>query len=176
MSQFIELVDELYRKALDGEVEDHIMDTLKMVSKTLDEDGIEAKFITSRMSEYSPSQRTEITLKIAIDSCFLIDYESAKSLPNNFAALGDAIIRESPGRYFSDNSSPAIGVDPVYGQGMAKAMMDSATLNGALRACALERDGEGYPMLGGEFQKLMLARQLPRTKPCWDSSRFAVSV
>ena len=49
MPQFIELTDFLYRKAMNGAVEDHILDSLRMISDALDEDNYEVNFIPMRL-------------------------------------------------------------------------------------------------------------------------------
>ena len=49
MPEFLELTDTIYRIALDGAVEDHVMNSLKMIADALEEDRVEIKFITNRM-------------------------------------------------------------------------------------------------------------------------------
>ena len=47
--EFVELTDTIYRICLDGSVEDHVMNSLKMIADALEEDRVEIKFITNRM-------------------------------------------------------------------------------------------------------------------------------
>ena len=69
---------------------------------------------------------------------------------------------------------PCPGVNPVYGQGMTKAIMDGGSLNGILRTAKLEQDKQGSYRLPASFQQDMVKSQIPRTFGAWNSTRFSV--
>ncbi|QRW12720.1 FAD-binding domain protein [Ceratobasidium sp. AG-Ba] len=84
--------------------------------------------------------------------CHKIDYSKAP-LPSNFVAVGDSFLR----------------VNPVYGQGVSKALIDVASLNGALLDAKLS-EKQGYS-LPDTFSLEMIARQHPRVMHMWDSTK-----
>lgn len=51
LPQFIELMDALYRKSLNGAAEQHILDSLQVISDALEEDQFEVHFDPIRMGE-----------------------------------------------------------------------------------------------------------------------------
>ncbi|KAF8607790.1 hypothetical protein BDV93DRAFT_603567 [Ceratobasidium sp. AG-I] len=89
--------------------------------------------------------------------CYKIDYAKA-SRPSNFVAIGDSFLR----------------VNPTYGQGISKALVDVASLNGALLDTALAANpaanASGWSLPSG-FSSEMLTRQTPRVVHMWDSTK-----
>ncbi|QRW01982.1 cell fusion protein cfr1 [Ceratobasidium sp. AG-Ba] len=84
--------------------------------------------------------------------CYKIDYSKAP-LPSNFVAVGDSFLR----------------VNPTFGQGVSKALVDVASLNGALLDTKLlDRQGWSLP---DTFSSEMIARQHPRVMHMWDSTK-----
>ena len=86
-------MEEIYH--LSAGVENYIMDSMKLVAKSIEEDGIKVEFRNFRLGMYSfvfflfswshSSHRS--------GSCYRLDYLGAQSLPTNFAVLGDAMMR-----------------------------------------------------------------------------------
>lgn len=75
--------------------------------------------------------------------------DKAAALPDNFAIMGDALIR----------------LNPVFGQGCAKAGQDVTTLNSLLRKCT------GIVVPDG-FSRQLLSVQTPRARVFFDSTRM----
>lgn len=78
------------------------------------------------------------------------DLATEGSLPANFAVLGDAIMR----------------LNPVFGQGCAKAMVDAVSLDGALREVSAT---SGVP---ANFATSLLKAQTRRTSFLFDLTRW----
>jgi hypothetical protein len=72
-------------------------------------------------------------------------HEHAATLPENYVALGDAWMR----------------LNPVFGQGMAKAVVEATTLDGVLR-------GAAGPAVGRAF----FARAAARTGGVWTQTKI----
>ncbi|KAJ1308831.1 hypothetical protein OPQ81_004519 [Rhizoctonia solani] len=90
-------------------------------------------------------------------SCYKIDYANAPK-PSNFVAIGDSFLR----------------VNPTFGQGISKALVDVATLNGVMLDTTLvPRSSTGMPgwSLPATFSDEMFARQVPRVMHMWDSTK-----
>ncbi|CAE6469184.1 unnamed protein product [Rhizoctonia solani] len=90
-------------------------------------------------------------------SCYKIDYASAPK-PSNFVVIGDSFLR----------------VNPTFGQGVSKALVDVATLNGVMLDTTLvPRSSTGMPgwSLPATFSDEMFARQIPRVMHMWDSTK-----
>ncbi|KAG9077689.1 hypothetical protein FS749_010392 [Ceratobasidium sp. UAMH 11750] len=84
--------------------------------------------------------------------CYIIDYSRAPK-PSNFVAIGDSFLR----------------VNPTFGQGISKALVDVASLNGALLDTKL-LNTHGWS-LPGSFSTEMTVRQYPRVMHMWDSTK-----
>ncbi|KAG8742246.1 hypothetical protein FRC10_001733, partial [Ceratobasidium sp. 414] len=84
--------------------------------------------------------------------CYVIDYSKALK-PSNFVAIGDSFLR----------------VNPAFGQGVSKALVDVASLNGALLDTKL-LNTHGWS-LPDSFATGMIARQYPRVMHMWDSTK-----
>ncbi|KAG9126359.1 hypothetical protein FRC07_003703, partial [Ceratobasidium sp. 392] len=84
--------------------------------------------------------------------CYKIDYSKAPK-PSNFVAIGDSVLR----------------VNPTFGQGISKALVDVVSLNGALLDTKLLNMHEWR--LPGTFSSEMIARQYPRIMHMWDSTK-----
>ncbi|KDQ15502.1 hypothetical protein BOTBODRAFT_293418 [Botryobasidium botryosum FD-172 SS1] len=139
VDDIIQHMDEQYRNAFDGrEPEKPVMDSLKMLKVALEEDNTPVQFENFR-----------------IGPAFFIDYTTARSLPANYVALGDAVVR----------------VNPVYGQGVTKLMIDAATLNGVLLETSLTRDASGDLCLPAGFSKAFFAKQYPRVKHMFEDTK-----
>ncbi|QRW16180.1 Chitin biosynthesis protein CHS5 [Rhizoctonia solani] len=90
-------------------------------------------------------------------SCYKIDYTSAPK-PSNFVTIGDSFLR----------------VNPTFGQGISKALVDVATLNGVILDTTLvPSSSTGMPGWGlpATFSNEMFARQIPRVMHMWDSTK-----
>lgn len=83
-------------------------------------------------------------------------YDAARALPANFAALGDAFMR----------------VNPIFGQGCGKCVMDGATLDGALRQGRVIVDGNASRTVHAGFSIGMAKTQSLRLRPLFDSTRY----
>jgi hypothetical protein len=75
-------------------------------------------------------------------------FDKAPALPDNYAIMGDALIR----------------LNPVFGQGCAKAGQDVATLDAVLRKCT------GTVVPDG-FSRQLLTTQTPRARVFFDGTR-----
>ncbi|KAG8710836.1 hypothetical protein FRC09_020904 [Ceratobasidium sp. 395] len=84
--------------------------------------------------------------------CYKIDYSTAPK-PSNFVAIGDSFLR----------------VNPTFGQGVSKALVDIASLNGALLDTKL-LNARGW-CLPDTFSTEMIERQYPRVMHMWDSTK-----
>jgi hypothetical protein len=87
--------------------------------------------------------------KYSITKMHHVRYDESASLPSNFAAVGDSIMR----------------LNPTFAQGTAKISQDITTLNAALRQCT----GSIVP---AGFAKQCLSVQTPRNRPWFDSTRI----
>ncbi|CAE6537980.1 unnamed protein product [Rhizoctonia solani] len=90
-------------------------------------------------------------------SCYKIDYANAPR-PSNFVTIGDSLLR----------------VNPTFGQGISKALVDVATLNGVMLDTTLvPRSSTGMPgwSLPATFSDEMFTRQIPRVMHMWDSTK-----
>ncbi|CAE6513678.1 unnamed protein product [Rhizoctonia solani] len=90
-------------------------------------------------------------------SCYKIDYADAPK-PSNFVVIGDSFLR----------------VNPTFGQGISKALVDVATLNGVILDTTLvPRSSTGMPgwSLPATFSDEMFTRQIPRVMHMWDSTK-----
>ncbi|KAG9047419.1 hypothetical protein FS837_002275 [Tulasnella sp. UAMH 9824] len=77
-----------------------------------------------------------------------IQWHQAKSLPPNFVAIGDAIMK----------------LNPVYGQGVTKACIDVTTLDAVLR-----RIPSTLPL--PNVSKSFFKREVPRVQGLWDGTK-----
>jgi hypothetical protein len=80
-----------------------------------------------------------------------IRYDLVETLPDNFAAHGDALIN----------------LNPVFGQGCTKAAMDATTLDAFLRASPTSRE-----IVPSGFSKKMIVLQTRRNRFMFDSTRW----
>jgi hypothetical protein len=80
-----------------------------------------------------------------------IRYDLMKALPDNFAAHGNALIN----------------LNPIFGQGCAKAAMDATTLDAFLRASPTSRG-----IVPSGFSKRMIALQTSRNRSMFDATRM----
>ncbi|KAG8993909.1 hypothetical protein FRB95_014179 [Tulasnella sp. JGI-2019a] len=80
-----------------------------------------------------------------------IKYQDAENgtLPNNWIAMGDSLIK----------------LNPIYGQGCTKAMMDAVTLDSLLRHVPSQQD------LPPDFSKKFFHKAVARTKGIWDGNK-----
>ncbi|ELU45697.1 fibronectin type III/BRCA1 domain-containing protein [Rhizoctonia solani AG-1 IA] len=72
-----------------------------------------------------------------------------------------------------------MGVNPTFGQGISKALVDVATLNGVILDTTLvPSSSTGMPGWGlpATFSNEMFARQIPRVMHMWDSTKGSVSI
>ena len=93
LDNFIAQMEELYD--LTGGQEDHIMDSMKLIAKAVEEDGSEVEFRTFRLGACPPVFFRSSYPKSShrLGQCYRLDYLGARSLPANFAVLGDAMMR-----------------------------------------------------------------------------------
>lgn len=76
-------------------------------------------------------------------------------MPENFAILGDAVI----------------SLNPVFGQGCSKAMIDAMTLDGALRAVTVKGRARTERLPEG-FARGVVKMQMARVKSMFDLTRW----
>ncbi|KAG9029738.1 hypothetical protein FRB95_004940 [Tulasnella sp. JGI-2019a] len=79
-----------------------------------------------------------------------IPYHDAKRLPSNWVAVGDAVMR----------------LNPVYGQGCTKAMIDVTSLDNILRTVPSQRK-----ILPKDFSKRFFNKRAPRVQGLWDGTK-----
>ncbi|KAM0791043.1 hypothetical protein ACM66B_004339 [Microbotryomycetes sp. NB124-2] len=85
--------------------------------------------------------------KVAIGLCYRVTYR-ARDMPVNLVPLGDTILR----------------VNPIFGQGCAKSVVDALTLDRVLR----HQDGHAFD---GSFVAKFLDLHYKRTDPLWETTR-----
>jgi 2-polyprenyl-6-methoxyphenol hydroxylase-like FAD-dependent oxidoreductase len=76
-------------------------------------------------------------------------FDKAPELPDNYAIVGDALLR----------------LNPIFGQGCAKAAQDVTTLDAMLRKVT-------GPVVPNGFSKQVLSLQTPRARVFFDSTRM----
>ncbi|KAG8873515.1 hypothetical protein FRB97_006658 [Tulasnella sp. 331] len=79
-----------------------------------------------------------------------IQYHEAKGLPSNWVAIGDASMK----------------LNPIYGQGCTKAMIDAVTLDTVLHAVTSYREH-----LPSDFSEKFFKKQAPRIQGLWDGTK-----
>ncbi|KAF8337542.1 uncharacterized protein EI90DRAFT_2991901 [Cantharellus anzutake] len=110
-----------------------------------------------------------------LTSCYWIDY-AFKSVPNNFIAVGDSIMRTyippffSLSRHQSDSIPFMIGVNPIFGQGVSKVLFNATVLNSTLHK-ALKSAAEHAELPQG-FSRSYFKRAFPIDKGIFDSNRM----
>lgn len=112
---------------------EYFYDAMEVLREALGEEACQAKTL----------------VKYSVTGMHHYRFDKAPALPNNYAILGDALIR----------------LNPVFGQGCAKAGQDVTTLDAALRTCtgSLVPDG---------FSRRLLNVQIPRARVFFDSTRM----
>ncbi|CCO28247.1 Cell fusion protein cfr1 AltName: Full=CHS5-related protein 1 [Rhizoctonia solani AG-1 IB] len=145
-SEYIQQVDSIWQNATDGKP---------------------AEGDASRMAVMDSLRAIEVALGedgvvpefkyCKMGSCYKIDYDNAPK-PSNFVSIGDSFLR----------------VNPTFGQGISKALVDVATLNGVILDTTLvPRSSTGMPGWGLPitFSNEMFARQIPRVMHMWNSTK-----
>ncbi|EGN96342.1 hypothetical protein SERLA73DRAFT_186054 [Serpula lacrymans var. lacrymans S7.3] len=79
-----------------------------------------------------------------------IRFHKATNLPSNWVAIGDSVMR----------------LNPVFGQGCSKAMLDVVSLNNVLHSMATSESKAGS-RLPKDFSKRFFAAQEQKIKPLW---------
>ncbi|QRV98129.1 FAD-binding domain protein [Ceratobasidium sp. AG-Ba] len=140
-SDYIQEVDSIWRNATNGAL------VAEDSNRTAVMDSLYA--IESALAEDEAAPHFKFC---KISPCHKIDY-SKGPLPSNFIAVGDSFLR----------------VNPVFGQGISKVLIDVTSLNGALLDTKLS-EKQGYS-LPDTFSLEMIARQHPRVMHMWDSTK-----
>jgi 2-polyprenyl-6-methoxyphenol hydroxylase-like FAD-dependent oxidoreductase len=86
--------------------------------------------------------------------CYYVDYAGG-NIPSNFVAVGDSVMR----------------LNPAFGQGVSKALMDATSLCTILYRTHLDLSRSGGPSLPATFAKEYFQRQLPRSLALWKSTK-----
>ncbi|CAE6482565.1 unnamed protein product [Rhizoctonia solani] len=164
-SDYIQQVDSVWQNASDGKSSEGdasrmaVMDSLRAIEAALLEDQIVPQFKYCKMDVYKrQAQGTARAFSQSdLGSCYKIDYANAPK-PSNFVVIGDSFLR----------------VNPTFGQGISKALVDVATLNGVmLDTILVPRSSTGMPgwSLPATFSDEMFAQQIPRVMHMWDSTK-----
>ncbi|CAE7125440.1 unnamed protein product [Rhizoctonia solani] len=145
-SDYIQQVDSVWQNASDGKSSEGDASRMAVMDSLR---AIEAALVEDRIVPQFKYCK--------MGSCYKIDYANAPR-PSNFVVIGDSLLR----------------VNPTFGQGISKALVDVATLNGVMLDTTLvPRSSTGMPgwSLPATFSDEMFARQVPRVMHMWDSTK-----
>ncbi|KAF9047117.1 hypothetical protein BDZ89DRAFT_26674 [Hymenopellis radicata] len=95
------------------------------------------------------AEETMIVSAVRVAPSFWTHYERAPDLPSNWIALGDSVSR----------------VNPLYGQGCTKALLDVLAMNTILH------ENSSLPALPDNFSKRFFQAQAARMDPLWQSTK-----
>jgi hypothetical protein len=126
----------------------------KMVDEITSEEGSyqPALDVLHILEEAFPEASTGLLIrKCKVPTMHHVRYDLVKTLPNNFVAHGDALIN----------------LNPIFGQGCAKAAMDATTLDAFLRALPTSLD-----VVPSGFSKRMVVLQTRRNRSMFDNTRL----
>ncbi|KAG8945043.1 hypothetical protein FRC03_001829 [Tulasnella sp. 419] len=94
----------------------------------------------------------EWDIDVRVPPLSYVQYHLAPNMPTNFCALGDSVMR----------------VNPLFGQGCAKACLGASTLDAVLRQLSSRQDG---PWLSSDFGKVFWDLHTSRIQSIWTSNK-----